>query len=156
MKTTKRSGERWAIVALEDLEGVAEVLIWPKMFNQVGHLLVEDSIVLIKVRIDRRDDEGPRIAALEVSVPDIAGAASGPVKLYIPESRINPSVMEALRQILTTHQGTTEVHLTLIQDESLISLKTDDKLRVNPSPSFFADLKALLGPSCLESPANLR
>jgi DNA polymerase-3 subunit alpha len=152
MKTTKRSGERWAIVALEDLEGVAEVLVWPKMFKQIGHLLIEDSIVLVKVRIDKRDDEGPRIAALEITTPDIAGAVSGPVKLFIPETRINPSVMDSLKQILITHQGTTEVHLTLVQDESLISLKTDDKLRVSPSPSFFADLKALLGPGCLEAP----
>ncbi|MEY4311489.1 MAG: hypothetical protein RLZZ571_259, partial [Actinomycetota bacterium] len=81
---------------------------------------------------------------------------SGPVKLYIPETRINPAVMDSLRQILSTHNGTTEVHLTLIQDQSLISLKTDDKLRVTPSPSLFADLKALLGPGCLEAPANLQ
>lgn len=152
MKTTKRSGERWAIVALEDLEGVAEILVWPKMFAQVGHLLVEDAIVLAKVRIDKRDDEAPRVAALEISVPDISSAQSGPVKLYLPESRINPAVMDSLRQILQTHKGTTEVHLTLIQDNSLISLKTDDKLRVNPSTSLFADLKALLGPGCLEPP----
>ena len=152
MKTTKRSGERWAIIALEDLEGVAEVLVWPKMFTQVGHLLVEDAVVLVKVRIDKRDDEAPRVAALEVSVPDISAAQSGPVKLYLPESRINPAVMDSLRQILQTHKGTTEVHLTLIQDNSLISLKTDDKLRVNPSTSLFADLKALLGPGCLEAP----
>jgi DNA polymerase-3 subunit alpha len=156
MKTTKRSGERWAIVALEDLEGVAEILVWPKMFTSVGHMLTEDAIVLAKVRIDKRDDEGPRVAALEISVPDIGSAQSGPVKLYIPESRINPAVMDSLRQILSTHNGTTEVHLTLIQDQSLISLKTDDKLRVAPSPSLFADLKALLGPGCLEAPANLQ
>jgi DNA polymerase-3 subunit alpha len=28
-------------------------------------------------------------------------------------------------------------------------LKLDDRLRVTPSPALFADLKALLGPSCL-------
>jgi DNA polymerase-3 subunit alpha len=155
MKTTKRSGERWAIVALEDLEGVTEILVWPKMFNQIGHLLIEDAIVLIKVRIDKRDDEAPRVAALEINMPDIAGAQSGPVKLFIPESRINPSVMDSLKNILISHQGTTEVHLTLIRDESLISLKTDDKLRVNPTPSLFADLKALLGPGCLEAPTKV-
>ncbi len=110
LKTTKRSGERWAIIALEDLEGVAEVLVWPKMFTQIGHLLIEDAIVLAKVRIDKRDDEAPRIAALEVSVPDISAAQTGPVKLYLPESRINPAVMDSLRQILQTHKGTTEVH----------------------------------------------
>ena len=35
---------------------------------------------------------------------------------------------------------------------AIVSVKTDDKLRVAPSPSLFADLKALLGAACLEAP----
>ena len=152
LKTTKRSGDRWAIVALEDLEGVVEVMVWPNTFNKVAAMLNEDAILLIKVRIDKRDDEGPRVAALEITVPDISAAFSGPVNVYIPESRVNAAVMDSLRQILSSHPGTTEVHLTVVQAEKFVSVKTDDKLRVAPSPSLFADLKALLGSTCLEAP----
>jgi DNA polymerase-3 subunit alpha len=151
-KTTKRSGDRWAIVALEDLEGVVEVMVWPNTFTKFATLLNDDAILLMKVRIDKRDDEGPRVAALEISVPDISAAYSGPVNVYIPESRVNATVMDSLRQILSTHPGTTEVHLTVVQSEKFVSVKTDDKLRVSPSPSLFADLKALLGATCLEAP----
>ena len=152
IKTTKRTGDRWAIVSLEDLEGVVEVLVWPNMFTKVSHLLNEDAILLIKVRIDKRDDEGPRVAALEVSVPDISSAYSGPVMLYIPETRINASLMDTLRQVLGAHPGTTEVHLTVVTANKFVAVKTDDRLRVSPSPSLFADLKALLGSNCLEAP----
>ncbi|CAB5053877.1 unannotated protein [freshwater metagenome] len=152
LKTTKRSGDRWAIVALEDLEGVVEVMVWPNTFNKVAAMLNEDAILLMKVRIDKRDDEGPRVAALEISVPDISAAYSGPVNIYIPETRVNAAVMDSLRQILSAHPGTTEVHLTVVQAEKFVSVKTDDKLRVAPSPSLFADLKALLGAACLEAP----
>jgi DNA polymerase-3 subunit alpha len=152
LKTTKRSGDRWAIVALEDLEGVVEVMVWPNTFTKFATLLNDDAILLMKVRIDKRDDEGPRVAALEISVPDISAAHSGPVNVYIPETRVNAAVMDSLRQILTAHPGTTEVHLTVVQAEKFVSVKTDDKLRVAPSPSLFADLKALLGAACLEAP----
>jgi DNA polymerase-3 subunit alpha len=151
-KTTKRSGDRWAIVALEDLEGVVEVMVWPNTFTKFATLLNDDAILLMKVRIDKRDDEGPRVAALEISVPDISAAYSGPVNVYIPESRVNAAVMDSLRQILSAHPGTTEVHLTVVQSDKFVSVKTDDKLRVSPSPSLFADLKALLGATCLEAP----
>jgi len=152
LKTTKRSGDRWAIVALEDLEGVVEVIVWPNTFTKFATLLNDDAILLMKVRIDKRDDEGPRVAALEVSVPDISAAYSGPVNVYIPETRVNAAVMDSLRQILSAHPGTTEVHLTVVQTDKFVSVKTDDKLRVAPSPSLFADLKALLGAACLEAP----
>jgi DNA polymerase-3 subunit alpha len=152
LKTTKRSGDRWAIVALEDLEGVVEVMVWPNTFTKFATLLNDDAILLMKVRIDKRDDEGPRVAALEVSVPDISAAYSGPVNVYIPETRVNAAVMDSLRQILSSHPGTTEVHLTVVQVDKFVSVKTDDKLRVAPSPSLFADLKALLGAACLEAP----
>jgi DNA polymerase-3 subunit alpha len=152
LKTTKRSGDRWAIVALEDLEGVVEVMVWPNTFTKFATLLNDDAILLMKVRIDKRDDEGPRVAALEVSVPDINAAYSGPVNVYIPETRVNAAVMDSLRQILSAHPGTTEVHLTVVQADKFVSVKTDDKLRVAPSPSLFADLKALLGAACLEAP----
>ena len=152
LKTTKRSGDRWAIVALEDLEGVVEVMVWPNTFTKFATLLNDDAILLMKVRIDKRDDEGPRVAALEISVPDISAAYSGPVNVYIPETRVNAAVMDSLRQILSAHPGTTEVHLTVVQTDKFVSVKTDDKLRVAPSPSLFADLKALLGAACLEAP----
>lgn len=152
LKTTKRSGDRWAIVALEDLEGVVEVMVWPNTFTKFATLLNDDAILLMKVRIEKRDDEGPRVAALEVSVPDISAGYSGPVNIYIPETRVNAAVMDSLRQILSAHPGTTEVHLTVVQSDKFVSVKTDDKLRVAPSPSLFADLKALLGAACLEAP----
>jgi len=155
VKTTKRSGDRWAIVSLEDLEGVVEVMVWPNTFTKVAALLNEDAIVLMKVRIEKRDDEGPRVAALEVSTPDVSAAFTGPVTVYIPESRVNSAVMDSLRQILSAHPGTTQVNLTVIQADKFVSVKTDDKLRVSPSPSLFGDLKALLGANCLEAPQLL-
>ncbi len=152
LKTAKKDGKRWAIVALEDLGGVAEIMVWSSAYDKYATMLNEDAIVLMKVRIDKRDDEAPRISVMDVSLPDVSAAHSGPVELYLSESRVNQSVMETLANILSAHPGATEVHLNLQSPERSLSMKLDDRLRVQPSPSLFADLKALLGPGCLESP----
>lgn len=151
LKTTRKSGERWAIVSLEDLEGVVEVMVWPKVFAGMANSLNEDAIVLMRVRIQKNDDDAPRVSALDISIPDIASASSGPIMIYIPESRVNPSVMTSLREVFATHPGTNEVHLTVVMSDKEVAMKSD-QIRVTPSPSLFADLKALLGPTCLESP----
>jgi len=152
LKTSRKSGERWAVVVLEDLDGMVEVMLWAKVYAKFAHLLTEDAVVSMSVRIDKRDEEEPRVALVNMSVLDTANAQSGPVTVYIPERRITAGVMESLRNVLASHAGTTEVHLVLVMDNTTTAVRADDALRVTVSTSLFADLKALLGPNCLDAP----
>ena len=147
-KTTKQ-GSAWAIITLEDLEGSVEVMVFPQMYTQMSTSLVEDSVVIVRTRVDRGDDEALRVIAMEVTVPDLTEAASGPVRLSLQSSRCIPPLVERLAQVLAGYPGTTEVHLHLTGGAQTTVLRLDDKLRVTPSPSLYGDLKALLGPACL-------
>jgi len=147
-KTTKQ-GSPWAIVMLEDLEGSVDVLVFPQTYQAVSTLLVEDTVLVIKGRIDRSDDDGVRVVALEVTAPDVSAAVSGPVRLTLAATRCIPPLVERLKDVLAMHPGTTEVHLHLTGGTNTTVLRLDDRLRVTPSPALFGDLKALLGSSCL-------
>ena len=147
-KTTKQ-GSLWAIVTLEDLEGVVEIMAFPNVFAQSGLNLVEDAIVIVKARLDRNDDDSARLVALEISVPDLSQVKTGPIRLTMPSSRCVPPIVERLKEVLASHPGTNEVHLHLMNGERATVIRLDDRLRVTPSPSLYGDLKALLGPSCL-------
>ena len=85
----------------------------------------------------------------EISVPDLSDGPSGPVVISLPSTRCTPPVVEQLKDVLGTHPGVTEVQLRLLTKSSTTVLRIDDRLRVAASPALFADLKALLGPSCL-------
>lgn len=148
-KTTKK-GSPWAIVSLEDLEGSIEVMVFPQTYAQVGVHLVDDAILIMKVRADR-DDEELRVVAFEVSVPDVSDAHSGPVKLSVAATRCVPPLVERLKEILAAHPGSTDVHLHLTGGAHTTVLALDAALRVAPSPALYADLKALLGPTCLSA-----
>ena len=150
-KTSRRNGDRWAIVAIEDMSGIAEIMAWNKVFTKFSHLMTEDAVVSMKVRIDKSSDE-VKIALLEMSVLDTSAARSGPIELYILEERITATLMDSLRHILASHPGTTQVHLTIVRNSSVTAIKIDDRLRVTPTPALFADLKALLGSRCFERP----
>ncbi|MEZ5115611.1 MAG: DNA polymerase III subunit alpha [Candidatus Nanopelagicales bacterium] len=147
-KTTKQ-GSLWAIVTLEDLEGAVDVMVFPQAYQQVGPQLVDDAVLLVRGRFDRGDEDAPRLVAMEVTVPDLSEAPSGPVRLTLPAARCVPPVVDRLKEILASHPGVTEVHLQLQNGPRTTVLRLDDRLRVTPSPALFGDLKALLGPSCL-------
>ena len=141
--------DRWAIVSLEDLEGSVEVMVFPQTFAAVGPHLTPDSVIVVKGRLDRREEESPRLVALEVTVPDLSEGPRGPVVVTMATARCTPPLVERLKEVLATHPGTTEVQLRLTNGPRTTLLRLDDRLRVNADSSLFGDLKALLGPSCL-------
>ena len=148
-KTTKGTGSPWAIVTLEDFEGAVDILVWPKIYESVSTMLVDDSVLVVRARVERTDDDGARVTAVEVSQPDLSEAGTGPVRLTMAGSRCIPPLVDKLKEVLAAHPGTTEVHLHLVGGPSTTVLRLDDRLRVTPSPALYGDLKALLGPSCL-------
>ena len=146
-KVTKK-GDVWAIATIEDLEGAIEVMFFPQTYQLFATTLAEDAVVVVKGRLDRRDDV-PKLIATELSLPDLSEGPRGPVVISLPVVRCTPPVVERLKEVLGTHPGATEVHLRLQAASRTTVLRIDDGLRVNPSPALMGDLKALLGPACL-------
>jgi DNA polymerase-3 subunit alpha len=143
-----RKGDVWAIATVEDLEGAIEVMFFPQTYQLYATSLAEDAVVVVRGRIDRRD-EVPKLIAMELNVPDLSEGPRGPVVITLPVTRCTPPVVERLKDVLATHPGATEVHLRLQAASRTTVLRLDDGLRVNPSPALMGDLKALLGPACL-------
>ncbi|MBM7788564.1 DNA polymerase III subunit alpha [Tenggerimyces flavus] len=146
-KMTKR-GDPWAIVTLEDLEGGIDVMFFPSTYQLYALQLAEDAVVVVKGRLDKRDDQ-PQLIAMELSVPDITEQQTGPVKIGLPRERCTPPVVDRLKEIFGTHPGMTQVHLHLRSETKTLVLRLEDRWRVTPSIALMADLKALLGPGCV-------
>ncbi|GAA2101143.1 DNA polymerase III subunit alpha [Actinomadura alba] len=147
-KVTKQ-GNSWAMATLEDLGGAIEVMIFPSSYQLCSTLLAEDAVLVIKGRLDKREDV-PKIIAMEVIQPDLTVSdAGGPFSVTMPIGRCTPPVVERLKEVLVTHPGKSEVHLHLQNGPRTTVVRLDDRLRVSPSPSLMGDLKQLLGPACL-------
>jgi len=145
-KVTKQ-GASWALATLEDLEGAIEVMFFPATYAAVGVHIAEDAVVLVRGRLDKREDV-PKLVAMELTVPDLTTGPRGPVVVAIPAARCTPPLVERLREVLAAHPGTTEVHLQL-RGSNTTTLRLDDGLRVAASSSLMGDLKALLGPGSI-------
>jgi DNA polymerase-3 subunit alpha len=149
-KVTKQ-GNQWATATLEDLGGAIEVLFFPQTYQLYATAIAEDAIVVVKGRVDRRDDV-PKLIAMDMTIPDLTAAEGNlPFVVSLPVTRCVPPVVEQLREVLRTHPGPTEVHLRLRGNQKTTVVRLDDKLRVTASPALHADLKQLLGPACIAS-----
>ncbi len=147
LKRTKK-GDLWAIVVVEDLEGAIECLFFPSTYMTVSTMLSTDTVVVVKGRINRRDDS-VSLYAQELTLPDITEGPRGPVVVSMPLARATNGMALRIKDVLHEHPGATEVHVKLTQPGRSVLMRLDDSLRVTASPALFGDLKALLGPACL-------
>ena len=145
-RKVSRQGASWAVVNVEDLEGAIEVLFFSNTYNQYALSLTEDRVVVVRGRFSRTDEQ-VRFTALEMKMPDISAAPTGPLLISLPAAQVTPPIVERMKEILRSHPGKREVHLNVIDSQKSTTLKID--ALVTSSPSLSADLKAILGPDCL-------
>ena len=148
-KVTKQ-GNVWAIASLEDLEASIDVMVFPATYQLVGPHVVPDAVLLVKGRLDKSEEEAPKLIAMEVTVPDLSTGEPVPSSSPSRRSRCIPPVIDRFKEVLAAHPGVTEVRLALQNGPRTTVVRLDDRLRVTPSPALYGDLKALLGPSCLQ------
>jgi DNA polymerase-3 subunit alpha len=149
-RKVSKNGNSWAIVTIEDLEGSADVMFFANTYTTHAMNLVEDRVVVIRSRIDRRE-ENVRVTALDMSMPDVSAAPTGPVVITMDSARVTAPIVERMKEILRSHPGNREVHLRIEDGKGSTVMTIDDKLRVTSSPSLSADLKQILGADCLLS-----
>ena len=147
-RKVSRQGQSWAIVTVEDLEGAIDVRFFSTTYQTHALNLIEDRIVIIRGRIDKRE-ETAQITALELNLADINQAPIGPFVIKLEAERCTPPVVDRMKEILRSHPGTREVHLKIEGGAKNTILKLDDGLKITASPSLSADLKSILGPDCL-------
>lgn len=148
-RRVNKNGLTWASAQLEDLTGGIEVLFFPQAYSVFGADVAEDAVVLVKARVSARDDRISLIAN-DIAVPDLSSVGvAKPVAVSLPTRQCTADKVGALKRVLASHPGTTDVHLRLISGDRVTMLKVDEKLRVTPSSALMGDLKALLGPGCL-------
>ena len=56
-----RSGSMMAFVQLEDMYGVTEVLVFPKVYEKYSAMLVPDELVILEGKLSFREDEDPKM-----------------------------------------------------------------------------------------------
>ncbi|MDR7279568.1 DNA polymerase III subunit alpha [Catenuloplanes atrovinosus] len=142
-----KQGKAWASATLEGLAGGVEALFFPNTYEMVGQYIAEDAIVVVKGRVDRRDDT-PRIMAMDMMMPDVtANPDSKPVVLTMPITRCTPPLVEKLKEVLMLHPGDNEIHVKLVNGGRTTVLRLGT--RVAPTTALMGDLKSVLGPAAV-------
>jgi len=147
-KKVSKNGGVWLAFRLEDIDGGVECRAWPATYEQYRDLLVEDGIVKVKGRVERKSAGETTLIAIEV-LPFSGVSEYRPLTVTIDARRVRPSVLDDLKRILGDFPGQVPVVLQMVRGDERAKLRVGDGLRVEPVAGLYAELKALLGESCV-------
>ena len=139
-----RKGELMASFDLEDLQDKIEVIVFPKVMSEFNALLADDAVVIVRGRLERRDDT-PRLFASEVRLVE-ANPQTAPLRIKIPLNLQNRDGLKQLQALLRDHPGDSPVDLHL-SDRKVMRLPAE--MSVDTGNGLPAELRVLLGASAI-------
>jgi DNA polymerase-3 subunit alpha len=147
-KFTKR-GETYVVADMEDLDGATECIFFPQVYQQHQALLARDAVVVVRARVDGRD-ETPKLMAMEVRAPNLDDPGVRPVELELA-ARIcaDLAMIDQLKRILGSHRGKSPVNLHIRGAHVTTVVRLGDEFRVDPRNGLYAEIKAEFGPDAL-------
>ena len=159
-ETVTKKGERMAFVQVEDLGAHAEITFFPRDYAGARELLKTGEPLEITARLDDvQDAQGGRdndeeeeesarvIKLLGKSVRLLSEACAGndePVRIDIPESRLDRESVDKLAGILDGRPGPVEVRARVRVENHLCTLLLP-RCRVLPGPALEKDLERWRG-----------
>ncbi len=142
-ENTTRKGDMMAALQLDDARGLAEVIVFPRVYAKCAEAIREDATLRIKGRVERKEGI-PRIIAMEVEELHLE---PGPEPLYLPAEHFvglsRATVSKALG-ILSRHPGESPVFLVSGDGEREVRVHS-----VADSSDLHAELKQALGARCI-------
>jgi DNA polymerase-3 subunit alpha len=138
-KWTKR-GDLMAVFMLEDLQSAIEVFVFPKTMTEHGHKLADDAVVVVKGRVDKREDE-PKFVAVDLDVFDGIVDGAPPLRVQLHPASVSPELLERFKALLTEHPGDSQVFLHV----GAQVLRLPDAFCVDVGRGLLGEVRVLLG-----------
>jgi len=139
-----RKGDLMATFVLEDLQASITAWVFPRTMQEFGWVLADDAVVIVKGRLDQRDDE-TKLVVLDIRREELRHADAVALEVQLPLATLNDTVVEELKSVLSTHPGGRPVILHI----GAKRLRLATQFCVDTTNGLHADLRRLLGVDCI-------
>jgi DNA polymerase-3 subunit alpha len=147
-QVSKKSGNEYARLMLEDFTGSSEVMVFPESWAAIGYTIRTRIPMLVKGAYGRRDEGADNPTFVVESVqPMVELRANGSVVVAIElaERELSPDVMADVASVVSSHPGGAPIVLRYRAPDGLESKWRSKSLKVAANGAALSELRALLG-----------
>jgi len=141
---TTKKGDPMVFLRLDDLAGSAEVVVFNSVYAASRHLCQADRILVVKGRVDHKQEGETKLLAIEVAEFEAAQPITE-VTLRVDARKAPAGIVRELGHVVRDFPGDARLFLALDTSEGPKRLELGANYKIRPVPDFFAEVKALLG-----------
>jgi DNA polymerase III subunit alpha len=145
--TTKR-GDPMVFLTLDDPTGSAEVVVFNSAYQAARELCVADRILVVKGRVDHKQQGETKLVAMEVAAFEAVGERAE-VRFSLDARQAPAGVVRELARLVREFPGDSPVYLSLDTSEGPKTYALGPGYRVRPDADFLAEARSLLGGASL-------
>ena len=139
-----KKGDLMCRFVLEDLHASMEVFVFPKVMADYGALLENDAVVVVRGRLDQREEQ-PKIMAMELRRPVLEARDGEALRISLPVGVLTGTTVDRLKQVLCDHPGPSPVVLHV----GTKVIKLPPEFNVESKNGLVGELKMLLGANAI-------
>jgi DNA polymerase-3 subunit alpha len=141
---TTKKGEPMVFLRLDDVTGGAEVVVFSSVYTAMRHLCVTDQILVVKGRVDHKQEGETKLIAQELQ-PFDAVPEKKEVRLLVDARKARAGIVRDLAALLRDFPGEAPVFVDMDTNMGRRRLALGPGFRVAPNSDFFAEVRHLLG-----------
>ena len=143
---TKRSGEKMAIMMLEDMEGSCEALVFPNTYKNIYKFILPNAAIFVNGRLSLKEDRPKIIVEDIIPITDARKKFTQSVSINFLSQAMDDELFNSLRTVFTRYSGDTPVYLNFAtKTNGSYRMLVDRKLFVSPTNELASELETLLG-----------
>ena len=146
-KMVTKKGGQMAYLTVEDLTGQIEVVAFPKCFDNYRQNMEEDKVVVIKGKLDLKDEGDPKLLADSVMPLSEMAIRVKMIKIVIPETYEELEGLETFKKIAKRHLG--DMQVAVLVKKTGKKYKLDYAYWVEPDEAFYEEIFKAFGDDCL-------
>ncbi|HMB95776.1 MAG TPA: hypothetical protein VKK61_07030 [Tepidisphaeraceae bacterium] len=149
-KSGRSTGQRWAILDIEDLEGKIEGMLFAETYAQLTaqnpDLIKAESICFLKGKIDRKRETPSMVITDVIAIADAAARLTTAVALKLQHVDHGEESLKRIVPLLAKHKGNCEVYAQVeMPDSRKVVLRVHKDFYVRPTDQLVRDLDHVLG-----------
>jgi DNA polymerase-3 subunit alpha len=139
-----KKGDKYAVLTIEDREGIVEVLVWAEAYKECGDACASEEPIFLIGRVEKGENSTKLIAREIFRMENIRERLARSVHYRIDLAASTPDQVAGFRKALRRHAGEKRGYLHLVREgdfEAVIQLP--DSCSVNPSLELAKELRGL-------------
>jgi DNA polymerase-3 subunit alpha len=126
-----RKGDRWAILTLQDMTGVLEVLAFPEAFARLESTLKSSAPLLLRGRVNV-EEAGTRVSVQEARLIEQVAESSARMRVRVDLGAMDEFTLDRLKELFARCPGSCAIAFDVRDpDGSVATLQSNQRVRLD-------------------------